>query len=472
MTAGKTLIQKIWEAHRIAELEGGVDLLYIDRILLHERSGGRMLDGVAQAGRKIYSPADVFATIDHIIDTDPGRTDKTKFPGGEEFIRFFREKAEQGGVEIFDIDDPRQGIVHVMAPEHGIAQPGLTMVCGDSHTSTLGGVGALAWGIGVTQGEHVLGTHCIPVKRPGHVLINFEGDLPGNVSAKDVILYLSALEGGTVGKSEAIEFGGSAVRAMSPGARMTLCNMAVEFGGWTGIVAPDEKVFNYIRGSQYAPRGELWERAVEYWSTLKSDENARFDRVITLDVSALSPQVTWGTSSVHVTGVDGRVPDPAGEADEIKRTSMSQALEYMALNPGDKLAGTPIDAAFIGSCANARIEDLRLAAKVVQGKKVAPGIKALCVPGSAAVKRLAESEGLDRVFFQAGFEWREAGCSLCFYSGGESFGAGKRVISTTNRNFQNRQGPGVKTHLASPATVAASAVTGRITAPGELPDGA
>ena len=470
MPAGKTLVDKLCQAHQVDKLEGGVDLLHIDRIVLHERSGGRMLDGVIQAGRKVYDSNAVFATIDHIIDTDPGRTEKTRFPGGEEFIRFFRHNAKSLGVEIFDIDNPRQGIVHVMAPELGIAQPGLTMVCGDSHTCTLGGVGALAWGIGVTQGEHVLATHCLPVKRPKQMRINIEGEIPKGVFAKDIILYLIGRKGAMGGKGHAIEFAGSAVRAMSPEARMTLCNMAVEFGAWTGIVAPDEKVFEYIRNKEYAPQGEAWNQAVAYWKTLKSDNDAEFDTEITIDVSKLRPQVTWGTSSEHVVGIDGSVPDPASEQEQVRRSSMVQAMDYMKMSSGNALAGLPIEAAFIGSCTNSRIEDLRAAAKVLDGKKVADGIKALCVPGSTAVKRQAEAEELDKVFVSAGFEWRESGCSLCFFAGGESFGDAKRVISTTNRNFQNRQGPGVQTHLASPATVAASAVAGYIADPTELLD--
>lgn len=470
MSAGKTLVDKLWQAHKVDELEGGVDLLHIDRLVLHERSGGRMMDGVVQAGRKAYDSESVFATIDHIVDTDPGRTDKTKFPGGEEFIRFFRDNAKSLGIEIFDIDNPRQGIVHVMAPELGVAQPGLTMVCGDSHTCTLGGIGALAWGIGVTQGEHSLSTHCLPVKRPKQMRINIEGEIQQGVFSKDIILYLIGLKGAMGGKGHAIEFAGSAVQAMSPEARMTMCNMAVEFGAWTGIVAPDEKVFDYIRDKEYSPKGESWDEAVAYWETLKSDDDAVFDTEFTVDISELRPQVTWGTSSEHVVGIDGIVPDPVLEQEPVRRGSMEKAQDYMGMTPGTTLAGVPIEAAFIGSCTNSRIEDLRTAAKVLEGKKVADGIKALCVPGSTAVKRQAETEGLDEIFRGAGFEWRESGCSLCFFAGGENFGDAKRVISTTNRNFQNRQGPGVQSHLASPATVAASAVAGCIADPSEMVD--
>jgi 3-isopropylmalate/(R)-2-methylmalate dehydratase large subunit len=449
----------------VADLGDETDLLYIDRHFLHERSGGRMLAGVHGAGRTVDDPRAVFATLDHLIDTHPGRTDQTKFPGGEEFIRSFRENAAQAGIEIFDIDDPRQGIVHVIAPELGVVHPGMTLVCGDSHTSTLGGIGALAWGIGITQGEHALTTHCLPVKRPKQMRVRIEGATPLGVTAKDVILYLIGDAGAAGGKGHAIEFAGTASRAMSPEARMTLCNMAIEFGGWIGIVAPDDRIFEYLCGRPYAPSGPDWERALTLWRTLKSDDDATFDSEIVVDASLLQPQVTWGTSGEHVVGIGGRVPDPMLAKDAVERASMEQAMQYMGVAPHDEVAGLKIDAAFIGSCTNSRIEDLRAAATLLDGRHVAPGIQAICVPGSSAVKRQGEAEGLDKIFRAAGFEWREAGCSLCFYAGGDSFGSARRVISTTNRNFQNRQGPNVRTHLASPATVAASALAGRIADP-------
>lgn len=465
MTTGKTLVDKIWQSHRVVELEESVDLLYVDRVVLHERSGGRMLDGVLQAGRRVADPDSVFATIDHIVDTDQGRGDQTKFPGGEEFISFFRDNASTSGVEMFDISDRRQGIVHVMAPELGIAQPGLTMVCGDSHTPTLGGIGALAWGIGVTQGEHALTTHCLPVKKPRQMRINLEGSIPSGVSAKDIILHVIGREGATGGKGYAIEFSGNAVREMSAQARMTLCNMAVEFGGWTAIVAPDEQVFEFLKGTEYAPTDEHWDAAKEHWKTLYSDESAKFDLEVTIDVSRLEPHISWGTSSDQVVALNGQLPDPAIAEDPIHKASMEKAMQYMELKSGQSMLGLPIDVAFIGSCTNSRLEDLRTAAAVIKGKKVSTGTKAWCVPGSTEVKRQAEAEGLDRIFIDAGFEWRESGCSLCFFAGGDNFGDAKRVISTTNRNFQNRQGPGVQTHLASPATVAASAISGCVADP-------
>ncbi len=427
-----------------------------------------MLQGLAEAGRKVFDPAMVLGTLDHIIDTNPGRTDATKFPGGAEFIAAFRDGARAAGIRVFDLDDPAQGIAHVIAPELGSAQPGLTMVCGDSHTCTLGGMGALAWGIGVTQGEHALATQCLPAGRPKQMRVRFDGALADGVTAKDMVLHLIRTHGARGGDGCALEYAGSAVEAMSCAGRMTLCNMAVEFGAWTGIVAPDETTIAYLAGRPYAPQRADWDAAVAWWRTLRSDGDARFDREIVINAAGLSPSVTWGTSSEQTVGVDEPVPAPGGFADAVARASAEKALAYTGAEPGRPLAGLSIDAAFIGSCANSRIEDLRDAARVLAGRKVAAGVTAICVPGSTPVKRQAEAEGLDRIFKAAGFQWREAGCSLCFYNGGDSFGSARRVISSTNRNFENRQGPGVRTHLASPLTVAASAVAGAIADPRAL----
>jgi 3-isopropylmalate/(R)-2-methylmalate dehydratase large subunit len=462
----QTLIDKIWQLHLVADLGQDTDLIYVDRHFMHERSGGRMLDGVARAGRQVYDTHLTYAVLDHLVDTDSGRTDVTKAPGGTEFISFFREKAQAAGIELIGLDDARQGIVHVIAPELGIALPGMTLVCGDSHTCTMGGIGALAWGIGVTQGEHALSTQCVPLRRPRQMRVWIDGEVSPHVYAKDVILYLIGHAGAAGGQGCAIEFAGDAITAMAPEARMTLCNMAVEFGGWTGIVAPDDKVFDYFRGRSYAPQGDAWDEAVAHWRWLVSDPDAVFDEEIRIDAGAIEPQVTWGTSGEHVTAIStGRVPDPNEVADPSKRDTMRIAQAYMSLAPGDAMQGVPIDAAFIGSCTNARIGDLRAAAALLKDRHVAAGVLAVCVPGSTSVRRQAEAEGLDNIFRAAGFQWREAGCSLCFYAGGDSFGAARRVISTTNRNFQNRQGPGVRTHLASPATVAASALMGKIADP-------
>lgn len=463
-----TLIDKLWDAHTVADLGDGTTLLYIDRVFLHERTGSVALQELATAGRSVRNPEQVFCTMDHIVDTLPGRGDQTRMPGGTEFITATRSAARAAGINLFDLGDPRQGIVHVVSPEQGIALPGVTLVCPDSHTCTLGGLGALAWGIGSTEGEHALATKTLVVRKPKLMRVWFDGRLSPGVYAKDLVLHLIRHYGASGGSGYAVEFAGPAISALGVEARLTLCNMAVEFGAFTGIIAPDEATIAYVRGRTYAPKGADWDRAVAHWLTLKTDADATFDREIRVDASALGPQVTWGTSPQHGSAVDGQVPDPAAEADANRRQAMERALVYMGLAPGTPLAGLPIDAAFIGSCTNSRLSDLREAARVLRGRRVAPGVKAICVPGSTPVKLAAEAEGLDRVFRDAGFEWRESGCSMCFFAGGESFGHEERVVTSTNRNFENRQGPRTRSHLASPATVAASAIAGRISDPRPL----
>ena len=464
----RTLIDKLWEEHLVADLGDGINLLHIDRVFLHERSGAIALRNLKSSGIPVRRPQLAFATIDHIVDTDPGRGEGTKFKGGEEFIRAMRDGAHEAAITFFDINDPRQGITHVIAAEQGIAQPGATMVCGDSHTCTLGGLGALAWGVGSSGIEQALATQTVEERRPKTMRIRCDGRLATGVFAKDLVLSLIGKYGSSGGAGHAIEFAGSAIDALSIEARMTLCNMAIEFAAFTGIVAPDAQTIEYLRGRSYAPKGESWDRAVAYWLLLRSDDDAVFDRDLQIDVSALAPQVTWGTSPQHVIAIDDVVPDPQSAGDAGKARGMESALQYMDLRPGERMNSIPIEAAFIGSCTNARLSDLREAANMLRGRKVAAGVKALCVPGSTSVKLAAEAEGLDRVFKEAGFEWRESGCSLCFYVGGDSFGSARRVISTTNRNFEGRQGPGIRTHLASPATVAASAVLGRVGSAREL----
>jgi len=465
---GHTIIDKIWKAHRVHSLNDAADLLYIDRIFLHERTGSIALRSLEKSGRKIRRPETVFVTVDHIVDTTPGRSDRTMMPGGEAFILATRQSANAAGITLFDIGDPRQGIVHVVSPEQGIALPGLTLVCPDSHTGTIGGLGALAWGIGSTEAEHALATQTLAVKRPGQMRVSFNGSIRAEVSAKDLILHLIGRFSASGGAGHIIEFAGNATRALSVESRLTLCNMAVEFGAWTGLVAPDDTTIEYVAGRPYAPRGPQWAAAVRAWRELPTDETALFDKELAVDVSRLAPQVTWGTSPEHVASIDAPIPRPDPAADPMAREALQRALAYMGLQPGQKLAGLKIDAAFIGSCTNARLSDLRQAASILEGRQIAQSVRALCVPGSSAVKIAAEREGLDRIFKKAGFEWRESGCSMCFYAGGETFGPGKRVISSTNRNFEGRQGPGTRTHLASPATVAASAVLGRIGHSGEL----
>ncbi len=465
---GRTIIDKLWAEHRVADLGDGTSLLYIDRVFLHERTGSVALKELAAAHRRVRNPEQVFCTMDHIVDTFPGRGDATRVPGGTAFITETRAAARAAGINLFDLGDDRQGIVHVVSPEQGIALPGVTLVCPDSHTCTLGGIGALAWGIGTTEAEHALATKTLVVRRPQSMRVRFEGTLAPGVSAKDMILKLIATHTAAGGVGYAIEFAGAAVRSLPVEARLTLCNMGVEFGAWTVIVAPDEAVFDYVRGRPFAPQGAALDQAIAHWRTLASDAEARFDRELLIDCDTLAPQVTWGTSPQHATGIDGVVPDPAVESDGGRRQSMERALAYMALTPGTPLAGLPIQAAFIGSCTNSRLSDLRAAAALLRGQRVAPGVRAICVPGSTPVRLAAEREGLHEVFLAAGFEWREAGCSMCFFAGGESFGLEERVVSSTNRNFENRQGPRTRTHLASPVTVAASAIAGRLADPRTL----
>ena len=459
----QTIIEKIWNEHQIADLGDGTCLIYIDRIFLHERTGSVALKSLKASNRRLRNPEQVFCTMDHIVDTTHGRNDNTRMPGGTAFIQTTREAALAADIKLFDLGDQRQGIVHVIASEQGIALPGVTLVCPDSHTGTLGGIGALAWGIGSTEAEHALATKTLVVKKPRTMRVTFTGQLPTGVTAKDMILTLIAKHTASGGVGYAIEFAGDAVYRLPIEARLTLCNMTVEFGAWSGLVAPDRATFEYVRGRPYAPPEHQWEQATDYWLSLHSDHDAVFDKEITIDCAEIVPQVTWGTSPMHATGINRLVPNPADEPDENIRTSMQRALQYMALTPGTPLEGIPIDAAFIGSCTNSRLSDLRAAAEILKGRKVATGVKAICVPGSGLVKQAAEAEGIDKIFTDAGFEWRESGCSMCFFAGGESFGLEERVISSTNRNFENRQGPRTRTHLASPTTVAASAIKGHLT---------
>lgn len=464
----RTIIEKLWEAHRVAAVTDDNDLLYIDRIFLHERTGSVALRSLEASGYEVRRPDRVFATMDHIVDTRPGRNDSTLVPNGESFIRATRESARIAGITLFDIGDPRQGIVHVVSPESGIALPGLTVVCPDSHTGTLGGLGALAWGIGSTEAEHAMATQTLVVRRPRRMRVTFDGRLRDGVTAKDLILSLIGRYSASGAVGYAVEFAGTAVRQLPVEGRLTLCNMAVEFGAWTGVIAPDDATIEYVAGRPFAPTEKAWDAAVAAWRELASDSEAAFDREMAVDAGALGPQVTWGTSPQHVVATAEAVPDPGEAPDPEARIAMERALAYMDLEPGRRMTSIPVNAAFIGSCTNARLSDLRAAAAVLKGRKVASGVRALCVPGSSTVKRDAEREGLDRIFTDAGFEWRESGCSLCFFAGGEGFGPGARIISSTNRNFEGRQGPGTRTHLASPATVAASAVLGRIGDAGEL----
>jgi len=446
----QTLFEKIWAMHRIASDGEHGDLIAIDRVFLHERTGASALNSTKQAGRSVLDPARVFAVMDHIVDTRPGRSDATLMPDGKEFITQTREACHDAGITLFDVDDERQGITHVISPEMGIVLPGITLVAPDSHTCTQGAFAALCWGIGSSEAEHAMVTGTLRVARPKQMRVRFEGALRAGVGAKDLILYLIAREGAGGGAGHVVEFTGKTINSLNMEARMTLCNMASEFAAFSGIIGFDDTTKDYLDGRPYAPC------PLPDWSDMVSDEGSCFDREIYIDSTAIKPMVTWGTSPGHATPLGTPIPQDADD----------KALGYIGLEAGQSLEGLAIDAAFIGSCTNSRISDLRRVARIVEGKRVASSLsKALIVPGSTSVKRQAEAEGLDRIFTEAGFEWRESGCSLCFYVGGEGFEPGSRVISSTNRNFEGRQGPGIRTHITSPEVVAASAIAGKIVAP-------
>lgn len=457
-----TLFEKLWSAHEIRDLGDGQSLILIDRVFLHERTGAIALRNMAESGRAVRDPSRVFCTMDHIVDTRPGRGDETLMPGGQNFIRATREAAQAEGLHLFDIGHPLQGIMHVISPELGIALPGLTVVCPDSHSCTLGGIGALAWGIGSTDAEHAMVTGTLRVRRPRNMRVRFEGQRPKDVTAKDMVLHLIRQIGSDGGAGHVVEYAGRAVADLDVESRLTLCNMAVEYSAFTALIAPDAKTIEYALGRPFSPPPQHEATAVEHWRGLRSDPKARFDRELVIDCGTVQPTITWGTSPQHSVPIGSTVPDPADEPDAGRRAAMKRALSYMGLEAGKPMEAIEIDAAFIGSCTNARLSDLRAAAEYLRGRSVSPDVTAVCVPGSTSVKRAAEKEGLDQVFREAGFEWRESGCSMCFYAGGETFGPGKRIVSSTNRNFEGRQGPGTRTHLASPLTVAASACEGRL----------
>lgn len=450
----RTLFEKIWETHHVADTPGGSALVAIDRVFLHERTGAAALNRMAEMGRKVRDPAQVFAVMDHIVDTRPGRGDGTLMPGGEGFITETRAACREAGITLFDVNDQDQGIVHVISPELGIVLPGCTLVAPDSHTCTQGAFGALAWGIGSSEAEHAMVTGTLRLAKPKTMRVRFDGELAPHVTAKDMALHLIATHGAGGGKGHAVEFAGSTVDALDMEGRMTLCNMATEFSAMSGFVAPDAKAWDWLAGRRYAP--DHFDEP--HWETLRTDTGAMFDAEIAVDSSQIAPMVSWGTSPEQSVGVDDAVPQ-----------GPAKAHEYIGLDAGKPIGGTPITAAFLGSCTNSRISDLRRAASLLKGQRIAPTIeKALVVPGSRSVKRQAEEEGLDKIFEAAGFDWRMSGCSLCFYAGGEGFPEGARVISSTNRNFEGRQGPGIRTHIASPETVVASAIAGAIADPRKL----
>jgi 3-isopropylmalate/(R)-2-methylmalate dehydratase large subunit len=459
---GTTLVDKIWNRHVVRELSDGRTLLHIDRHILHDGTSRQAFDGMRQRGLAVRNPDLNLAVIDHIVATVPGRTGETN-PSGRERIHALRANAREFGVTLYDVDDPRQGIVHVIAPELGFVLPGCTIVCGDSHTATNGALGALAWGIGTTELMHVLAAQALLVKRPRKMRVTFDGAPPRGVFAKDLVLHLIGRHGVAAGAGFAVEYAGSAIRGLPIEARMTICNMSVEFGARIGLIAVDDATIQYIAGRPFAPLGAAWEQAMAEWRGWVSDGDARFDREITIDCRELAPQVSWGTTPQDIVAIGERVPDPDAIGDADHRASVARSLAYMNLTPGQALEGMPIDYAFIGSCTNSRLSDLEAAAAVLNGRKVRAGVTALVVPGSMSVKAAAEARGLDKVFRDAGFEWRNSGCSMCVTSNGDIVAPGKRSISTTNRNFEHRQGPQSRTHLASPAMVAAAAVAGCIT---------
>jgi 3-isopropylmalate/(R)-2-methylmalate dehydratase large subunit len=455
-----TLLEKIWNDHLVYEEPDGTCLLYVDRHLVDEVDSPQAFYGLRQSGLRVKAPERTLLVVDHSVPTSDRRQPNPD-PESAAQIDYFAENAKLFGLEIFDELDPRQGICHVVAPEQGFTLPGTTIVCGDSHTSTHGAFGALALGIGTSETEHVLVTQTLIQRRPKNMRAVIDGALPDGVSAKDLILALIGEIGAAGAVGYGLEFGGEAVRALSMEGRMTICNMSVEAGARTAIIAPDHKTFDYLKGRPKSPAGKVWDDATRYWETLRSDEGAEYEREVRLNASALPPLVTWGTSPEQVTSVTGRVPRPDEIVDERKRAAAQRALAYMGLNGGEKIADIGIDRVFIGSCVNARIEDLREAARVAEGRTVNSKVSAMVVPGSGLVKRQAEAEGLDEVFRKAGFDWREPGCSMCLAMNPDRLAPGERCASTSNRNFEGRQGYKGRTHLVSPAMAAAAAIAGK-----------
>jgi 3-isopropylmalate/(R)-2-methylmalate dehydratase large subunit len=459
--AGKTLYDKLWESHVVREESDGTCLLYIDRHLMHEVTSAQAFEGMRLAGRKAWRATSIVANPDHNTPTDHWDQGIQEPIARLQVETLDANIKEFGALVYFPFKHANQGIIHVIGPENGTTLPGMTVVCGDSHTSTHGAFGALAHGIGTSEVEHVLATQTLVAKRSKRMLVKVEGQLGKCITAKDVALAIIGRIGTAGGTGYAIEFGGSAIRGLSIEGRMTLCNMAIEAGARAGVVAPDEKTAEYLKGRQYAPKGADWDKAVAYWATLKSDADAQFDAVVELDAGSIQPQVTWGTSPEQVLPIGAQVPNPARESDLQKRSGIERALQYMGLAADTPISEIRVDKVFIGSCTNSRIEDLRAAASVVKGRKKAPGVKlVLVVPGSGIVKRQAEDEGLDKVFVEAGFEWREPGCSMCLAMNADRLEPGERCASTSNRNFEGRQGAGGRTHLVSPAMAAAAAIAG------------
>ncbi len=458
----KTLFDKVWDRHVVDRMEDGTCVLYIDRHLVHEVTSPQAFEGLRLAGRRVRRPDATIAVVDHNVPTSD-RSQGIKEEESRIQVETLERNVAEFAVPYFPVTDTRQGIVHIIGPEQGISLPGMTIVCGDSHTSTHGAMGALAFGIGTSEVEHVLATQTLLQKPAKNMLVEVNGTLGAGVTAKDVVLAIIGKIGTAGGTGHVIEYGGEAIRALDMAGRLTICNMSIEAGARAGMIAPDQTTFDYIEGRPFAPKGTAFDQAVAYWRTLPSDPGAHYDTVVQLDAATIAPMVSWGTNPEAVLPITASVPDPAQVEDEAARAQMQRMLDYMALTPGQKLSDVPIDVVFIGSCTNGRIEDIRAAAQVVRGRTVAAGVRAMVVPGSGVVKRQAEREGLDRILLDAGFEWREAGCSMCLGMNPDKLTPGQRCASTSNRNFEGRQGPGGRTHLLSPAMAAAAAVTGRLT---------
>ena len=457
-----TLFDKVWNAHAVREPASEPTLLYIDLHLIHEVTSPQAFEGLRLARRKVRRPDLTVATVDHNVPTTDRSLPIADAVAAKQ-VETLRTNCHEFGIRLFDLHSPEQGIVHVIGPELGMSMPGMTIVCGDSHTSTHGAFGALAFGIGTSEVEHVLATQCLPQNKPMTMLVQVSGSFPAGVTAKDLALAIIGSIGTDGATGHAIEYAGEAIRLLSMEGRMTLCNMSIEAGARAGMIAPDKTTFNYLKGRRFAPQGHAWEKAIDYWQTLISDNDAGFDRKIEIEAQTLEPYVTWGTSPGMVVPVTGCVPDPADANSSADREAAERALKYMALTPRTSIQDIHVDRVFIGSCTNARLEDLRAAARVIKGYRINPSVNALIVPGSQAVKRAAEEEGLHRMFNEAGFEWREAGCSMCLGMNSDVLRPGERCASTSNRNFEGRQGRGGRTHLVSPMMAAAAAITGHFT---------
>ena len=454
----KTMYEKIWDAHLVVEVEGQAPLLYVDRHLMHEVTSPQAFEGLKIAKRKVRNPHSILATMDHCVPTK--NREIIVDPIAKKQIEVMAENCKENGLNLYDMKNPNNGVIHVVVPEHGFVHPGMVVVCGDSHTATHGAFGALAFGIGTSEVEHVMATQTLPQKKSKTMLVQVDGELSKYCTAKDIALAIIGKIGTAGGTGYVIEYAGDAIKGLTMEGRMTLCNMAIEAGARAGLVAPDEKTYEYLKGKEFAPKGEMWDKAMAFWQSLPSDEGAEFDAVITLDADEIAPQVSWGTSPEQVVGVNSVVPAPESFDNEVKRKACESALAYMGLTANMPITDIKIDYVFIGSCTNGRIEDFRAAAEVAKGTKVAAGVTAIAVPGSYHVKAQAEAEGLDKIFLEAGWEWREPGCSMCLAMNGDELSKGQRCASTSNRNFEGRQGKGGRTHLVSPAMAAAAAAAG------------